>query len=167
MSYFETHVKNKCTASALMPLSYLFNPHSFHWSNNDNNNKKTLLIKIQYCSNQEWFTRLDWWTHDHLTCSKLSAMLFRSRPWMKACLCANDNTVQKQLGQSWSQTNIHTEHREHRSENKVEYIEHNYLHISNVLMTHKSVSFLLNIYSFPVICQEKWAKRGSQIKMKT
>lgn len=86
---------------------------------------------------------------------------------MKACLCANDNTVQKQLGQSWSRTNIHTEHREHRSENKVEYIEHNYLHISYVLMTHKNDSFLLNIYPFPTICQEKLVKRGSQIKMKT
>lgn len=77
---------------------------------------------------------------------------------MKACLCDSDDTVQKQLGQSWSQTNIHTEQREHRSENKVEYIEHNYLHISNVLMTHMNVSFLLNIYSFPVICQEKMSQ---------
>lgn len=39
-SYFETHVKNKCAASALMLLSYLFNPLSFYWSYDDNNKRR-------------------------------------------------------------------------------------------------------------------------------
>lgn len=53
---------------------------------------------------------------------------------------------------------------------KVEYVEHNYSHVSNLLMTCKwptCFSFLLNIYSFPLLSPEILVQHGGQIKMKT